>query len=625
MVPRSFGMLVSLLAALAPAALAVAAEDPFPPRVQTYKRLGDVSLDVHLTFPSDGTPARPRPVAVLFYGGGWGVNAVESGVPLAHYLADRGFAVVQPDLREPGTSAGPIQVGQAEDGRSAVRWVRAHAPELGVDPERLVVFGASSGGHVAASTMMARAADAETADLGVSTVPQAMVLFNPILDLESEHFVTDLGLGSETAARLSPLRHLGAESPPSLVLFGSEDPILSHGQAWWQKAGRVGARAERYLAEGEGHGFHATSPQRERALLAVDGFLASLGFVEPPPPFRVTGDTAIVRDAARAWPSLDLWVAALGGEAFLLDGEGAVLHAWSDPEREAGGGRAPEAWGRAHLFENGDLLVARRASLVKLDRDSKLLWRLEAAVHDELVVRADGSVWVLARVEKPNAWFDERHAVELDEVVEVGADGVERRRVPLLQALIDGSRLATIHALKARYRARRPSREAVAGSSLLALPKGTPLSQKGADLLVALPTIDSLVALQLRSGSAVVAFTSPHLVHPSGLAAAPDGRLLVFSNARGDHPPRALELDPATGAVPWQYTGSDTHALFALGCCGALQSLPNGNVLIVERDLGRVLELARDGAVLREFYPPAGRRLGDFRKLPVAAAGFLAP
>ncbi len=83
----------------------------------------------------------------------------------------------------------------------------------------------------------------------------------------------------------------------------------------------------------------------------------------------------------------------------------------------------------------------------------------------------------------------------------------------------------------------------------------------------------------------------------------PDGRLLLFDNARGATRSRAIELDPSTGAVTWSWSGSDADPLWS-ETCGSVQGLANGHVLVVESDGGRAFEVARDGRVVWRFDSP---------------------
>ena len=160
------------------------ADAPLPEGVKefTYKRTpqGELKLQVH--YPADWKATDQRPAIVFFFGGGWKGGTTTQFLNQATYLAKRGLVAVRADYRvESRQHTTPESA--VEDAKSAVRWVRAHAVELGVDPQRIVSSGGSAGGHLAACTGMTDAFEAKDEDAKISSRPSAMVLFNPALDL----------------------------------------------------------------------------------------------------------------------------------------------------------------------------------------------------------------------------------------------------------------------------------------------------------------------------------------------------------------------------------------------------------------------------------------------------------
>ncbi len=178
-----------------------------------------------------------------------------------------------------------------EDARSAVRWVRANAAELGIDPQKLITAGGSAGGHLAACEIIPESVETEGADLSISTNPQAMVLYNPVLSFMHGGLVDRINGNEEIAEKISPILHVQPDTAPSIVMFGTNDRLIALGDLWWTKAKQIGCRADKYTAEGEQHGFFNRSPWMERTTIAADEFLASLGYLEGEPTMEVpTGE-----------------------------------------------------------------------------------------------------------------------------------------------------------------------------------------------------------------------------------------------------------------------------------------------------------------------------------------------
>ncbi|NQT84655.1 alpha/beta hydrolase fold domain-containing protein, partial [bacterium] len=223
-----------------------------------------------------------RGVIVFFFGGGWTSGGVGAFTRQAEYFASRGLVAARADYRVKSRE-GVTPDKCVEDARSAVRWVRANADRLGIDPLRLITSGGSAGGHLAACATIVESVDAEDDDLSISTIPQAMVLFNPVLDLTKASMAKRLSGDKELARKISPTLHLDKNTPPAVIFFGSEDRLKVHGDEYWQKAESLGVRADRFIAEGEGHGFFNRSPWLERTIIVADKFLASLGFLEGEP------------------------------------------------------------------------------------------------------------------------------------------------------------------------------------------------------------------------------------------------------------------------------------------------------------------------------------------------------
>ena len=255
-------------------------------KTMVYKTVGERELRIHIHYPPGWKAGDTRPAIIFFFGGGWNSGTVGQFLVQAEYFASRGLVTARADYRVRSRD-GVTPDKCVEDARSTVRWMRQNSKRLGIDPKRLIASGGSAGGHLAACTMITKSVEADSDDLSVSTIPQAMVLFNPVLNFENEQIIKRVNGDKRLARKISPTLHMGRNAPPALILFGTEDRLKVHGDEYWKKAEALGVRAEKYIAEGQGHGFFNRSPWRERTLIAADKFLVSLGFLEGEPTIKV--------------------------------------------------------------------------------------------------------------------------------------------------------------------------------------------------------------------------------------------------------------------------------------------------------------------------------------------------
>ena len=239
-----------------PEAPAAQASLPRPDRIVPYKTLGHVTLHLHLFEPADRKPSDRRAAIVFFFGGGWTGGDPKQFYPHARALADRGMVAFTAEYRvKSRNQTTPLEC--VKDAKSAIRWVRAHAAELGIDPSRVAASGGSAGGHLAACTGLVEGHEEQGEDLQISSVPNAMILFNPVLDTTkatgfgADRFTPDL----QTA--LSPCHQVRQSAPPALVFHGTADKTVPFEQAarFARLMQAAGSHCLLVPFEGKGHGF----------------------------------------------------------------------------------------------------------------------------------------------------------------------------------------------------------------------------------------------------------------------------------------------------------------------------------------------------------------------------------
>ena len=253
------------------------------PESHAYKRVGDRELKLFVEKPSGWQVTDQRPAMVFFFGGGWVSGNAEQFRKQSEYLASRGMVGVRVHYRTiPKGDEGPPTVC-VQDAKSAMRWVRAHAQELGIDPKRIGAGGGSAGGHLAAFTGMVAGLDDPGDDLKVSPKPAALVLFNPVFNNGSGQW-GHKRVG-DRYKEFSPAHNISRDAPPTIIFLGRKDPLISvrTTQEFQATMTKCGVRCEALFYDDQVHGFFNREPWRTRTLIKVDKFLASLGWLQGNP------------------------------------------------------------------------------------------------------------------------------------------------------------------------------------------------------------------------------------------------------------------------------------------------------------------------------------------------------
>lgn len=253
-------------------------------RVEVYKRASGDELRLHFYEPQGHDAAKDRrPAIVFFFGGGWNGGTPAQFEQHARYLASRGMVAVCADYRVKSRQ-GTTPRECVADGKSAVRWIRANAPGLGIDPGRLAAGGGSAGGHVAAAAGFCDGLD-DPADEQpeVSSKPDALVLFNPVYDNGPEGYGHDRV--KEWFPAISPAHNIGRDDPPAVVFLGTKDPLIpvATAERFHADMEAAGLKSELHLYEGRPHGFFNESKGGTEVFLdtlrKMDAFLVELGYL----------------------------------------------------------------------------------------------------------------------------------------------------------------------------------------------------------------------------------------------------------------------------------------------------------------------------------------------------------
>lgn len=254
----------------------------------TYKTRGLKRLELTVFQPAHREADIKLPAIVFFHGGGLRERHIWEFRPQSKYLVDRGMVAVIATYRV--KSHGRTIFESIADAKSAIRWLREHADELGIDENRLAAGGGSAGGYLAACSALIKDYDEKSEDLSISSVPNALVLFNPRLVLP---VIGDPPLSKKeirylngrTVEEISPVHNVYNGVSPTIIFQGTADKLVSIQEAQWfcEEMHNHGNSCDVFLYEGREHGFFkyfsGTNPDFFSTMETTAKFLGRLGYI----------------------------------------------------------------------------------------------------------------------------------------------------------------------------------------------------------------------------------------------------------------------------------------------------------------------------------------------------------
>ena len=216
-----------------------------------------------------------RTAVLQFHGGGWRRGDRKMLAPLARLLAAEGFTAMPAQYRLLDEAPFPAAV---HDVKAAIRWVRANAAALGVEPDRIVLCSNSAGAHLsllAAGTTGIAEFDGDGGNPDVDASVAAIAVFYPPTafrtgdDKVKGTVPADALLGegatADAAAKASPLSHVSPAFPPTFFLHGSADRVVpTYSSVAMHDALRAaGVDTDLHVFAGQNHGFDHVDVFRE--------------------------------------------------------------------------------------------------------------------------------------------------------------------------------------------------------------------------------------------------------------------------------------------------------------------------------------------------------------------------
>jgi acetyl esterase/lipase len=270
----------------------------YPPKlegaaIETYKTIGDTKLNLYVYYPPGHKPTDKRPAIVFFFGGGWTGGSPGQFEEHCKHLASRGMVAITADYRVASRQQVKA-VSCVADAKSAIRFVRKEATRLGVDPNRIIAAGGSAGGHLAACTAVIKEFDESTEDASISSVPNALALFNPAVVLATVEGLNNVNqervdslkerMGVDPKA-LSPAHHVKAGGPPTIIFHGKSDTTVPYAtvEIFTKAMTDAGNKCTLVGYDGQAHGFfnygRSGNEHYQKTLAALDDFLVGLGYI----------------------------------------------------------------------------------------------------------------------------------------------------------------------------------------------------------------------------------------------------------------------------------------------------------------------------------------------------------
>jgi acetyl esterase/lipase len=241
-------------------------------------------------------PAKANGIAIVFvHGGGWRMGTRAMMAPIADEMAGFGFTGIASQYRL-NTPKNPAWPAHIHDVKAAIRWTRSHAGELGIDPERIVLWGSSAGAHLvllAGGTPDDPKLEGTVGPLGVSSKVAAVIAVHAPTGfhagaLSGKHTSPLAALlgredGTEADARLAaPMSYVNPNFPPVLLLHGTVDRVVHHSQSqvMFDALRAVRAPVDMHLYHGHAHGF-ARLPSMRKQVAAEAAYFLDRTVVNP--------------------------------------------------------------------------------------------------------------------------------------------------------------------------------------------------------------------------------------------------------------------------------------------------------------------------------------------------------
>ena len=245
-----------------------------------YKQVDTTKLFIEAYYPDKIESSKEYSAMLFFFGGGWKSGNKNQFLNHAKYFSKKGVVCFLVDYRiENLHNTSPIE--SLKDAKSAIRFVRKNAAVFGIDPAKIIASGGSAGGHLAAASALIESHNDDADDLSISCVPNALVLFNPVID-NGPGGIGYKRIGGNYKS-FSPLHNIKKGAPPTIIFLGTDDKLIPVSTVKYFKhlMNKVGSKCELKLYEGQSHGFfnYNNTKYYKTTVEETKQFLSSLNYL----------------------------------------------------------------------------------------------------------------------------------------------------------------------------------------------------------------------------------------------------------------------------------------------------------------------------------------------------------
>lgn len=189
--------------------------------IKPYRTVNSITLNAHIFYPENHNRSKAKPAHLFFHGGGWAIGLPEWSYDACKGARNEGRVAIAFDFRLRNIYGTDVKT-TVSDALSAIAWVRENAKDLGIDPNKVLVDGFSSGAHLALVSSMIENPEIFGVTSKFSSKPDALILGSCPYDIAGRD-VYNIKYDTRT---ISPLYLISENLPPILAFHAEDDRMV---------------------------------------------------------------------------------------------------------------------------------------------------------------------------------------------------------------------------------------------------------------------------------------------------------------------------------------------------------------------------------------------------------------